>query len=51
MREYLCMGQRTGVRVVSVAPLGAALGKIVAGDILVEVDGLCVSNEHTAPRH
>ena len=49
MREYLSMGQRTGVRVVSVAPLGAARGKILAGDILVEVDGLAVSNEHTVP--
>lgn len=43
------MGQRTGVRVVSVAPLGAAQGKIHSGDILVEVDGLAVSNEHTVP--
>mmetsp|Transcript_78575 Transcript_78575/g.173413 ORF Transcript_78575/g.173413 Transcript_78575/m.173413 type:complete len:519 (-) Transcript_78575:146-1702(-) len=49
MREFLRMGQRTGVRVVSVAPLGAAQGKIHSGDILVEVDGLAVSNEHTVP--
>lgn len=49
MREYLHMGQRTGVRVVSVAPLGPAEGKIKPGDILVEVDGLAVSNEHTVP--
>eukprot|EP00913_Durusdinium_trenchii_P022291 g20944.t1 len=49
MREYLHMGQRTGVRVVSVAPLGAAQGKLQPGDILVEVDGLHVSNEHTVP--
>lgn len=49
MREYLHMEQRTGVRVVSVAPLGPAEGKIKPGDILVEVDGLAVSNEHTVP--
>lgn len=49
MREYLKMGERTGVRIVSVAPMGTAREKIKTGDILIEVDGLKVSNENTVP--
>ena len=33
------MNQRTGVRITSVAPLGAANEKVNAGDILLSVDG------------
>ena len=33
------MDKRTGVRVSSVAPLGAAKGKVNVGDILLSVDG------------
>jgi len=47
MRAYLKMGDRTGVRIRSVAPLGAAAGRVFAGDILLEVDGHIVSNEST----
>jgi len=49
MREYLQMGERTGVRIRSVANLGAAAGKVLAGDILLEVDDLVVSSEGTVP--
>ena len=37
--RYLKMNQRTGVRITSVAPLGAANEKVNAGDILLSVDG------------
>jgi len=45
MREYLQMGERSGLRIRSVAPLGAASKVVRAGDILLEVDGYAVSNE------
>eukprot|EP00406_Dinophysis_acuminata_P002139 CAMPEP_0179214168 /NCGR_PEP_ID=MMETSP0797-20121207/2156_1 /TAXON_ID=47934 /ORGANISM="Dinophysis acuminata, Strain DAEP01" /LENGTH=530 /DNA_ID=CAMNT_0020920151 /DNA_START=39 /DNA_END=1631 /DNA_ORIENTATION=+ len=47
MRAFLQMGDRTGVRIRSVAPLGATAGKVQPGDILLEVDRHTVSNEST----
>lgn len=47
MREFLRMGQTTGVRIRSVAPLGAAAQACNEGDILVSIDGTSVSNEGT----
>jgi hypothetical protein len=47
MRAYLQMGDRTGVRVKEVAPLGAAASEVEKGDILLAVDGAPLSNEAT----
>merc|ERR1719382_2147204 len=39
MRKYLKMGDRTGVLIESVAPLGGASGTVFPNDILLAIDG------------
>ena len=49
MREFLSMGDETGVLVESVAPLGALHGVLQAGDVLTAIDEFDVSNEAKIP--
>jgi len=45
MRKYLKMGDKTGVLIESVAPLGAAAGTVLAKDILLAIDGVQLTHE------
>ena len=45
MRDYLSMGDETGVLVEAVAPLGALHGVIKPGDVVTAIDEHEVSNE------
>eukprot|EP00931_Biecheleriopsis_adriatica_P114668 TRINITY_DN90589_c0_g1_i1.p1 TRINITY_DN90589_c0_g1~~TRINITY_DN90589_c0_g1_i1.p1 ORF type:complete len:543 (-),score=56.02 TRINITY_DN90589_c0_g1_i1:442-2070(-) len=45
MRRYLKMGDKTGVLIESVAPLGALAGTIFAKDILTAIDGSQLTHE------
>lgn len=49
MREFLSMGDATGVLVESVAPLGALHGVLQPGDVITAIDEFDVSNEAKIP--
>eukprot|EP01047_Picozoa_sp_COSAG01_P033112 COSAG01_NODE_2422_length_7726_cov_5.781172_10_plen_549_part_00 len=49
MRDFLAMGEATGVLVEAIAPLGALCGVISAGDVLTQIDEYDVSNEGKVP--
>lgn len=49
MREFLRMGEETGVLVTDVAPLGALHASMRRGDVLTHLDGYSVSFEGKVP--
>eukprot|EP00929_Paragymnodinium_shiwhaense_P023267 TRINITY_DN14610_c0_g1_i1.p1 TRINITY_DN14610_c0_g1~~TRINITY_DN14610_c0_g1_i1.p1 ORF type:complete len:550 (+),score=113.11 TRINITY_DN14610_c0_g1_i1:146-1795(+) len=49
MREFLKMGDDTGVLVSRIAPLGALHEKMNPGDVITHIDGHAVSNEGKVP--